>query len=72
LFALLAVFVANPEVWADSTAYGRAMSPLLVWLAMAGVASRQIWMAAPLAMVIPRITAQLATHLPGIWRGMGG
>ncbi len=72
LFALLAVFLANPEIWADSYAYGRAMSPLFVWLAMAGVASRQAWMAAPLAMVIPRITAQLATHLLGIWRGMGG
>jgi len=70
LFALLAVFLANPEVWADSYAYGRAMSPLLVWLAMAGVASRQIWMAAPLAMVIPRVAAQFATHWPGIWRGL--
>jgi hypothetical protein len=72
LFALLAIFLANPEVWADSYAYGRVMSPLLVWLAVAGVASRQIWMAAPLAMVIPRIVAQFTTHLPGIWRGMGG
>jgi hypothetical protein len=46
------------------------MSPLLVCLAMAGVASRQIWMAAPLVMVIPRVTAQFATHWPGIWRGL--
>jgi len=72
LFALLAVFLANPEVWADSYAYGRVMSPLLIWLTMAGVASRQFWMAAPLAMVIPRVATQFFTHWPGILRGMGG
>jgi hypothetical protein len=72
LYALLAIFLANPEVWADSYAYGRVMSPLLLWLAMLGAAWRRWPLALPLALVVPRIAAQFATHLPGIWRGITG
>ena len=72
IYALLAIFLANTEVWADSYAYGRVMSPLLLWLVMLGAAGRRWSLTLPLAMIVPRIAAQFATHLPGIWRGITG
>jgi len=72
IYALLAMFLANPEVWSDSYAYGRAMSPLLLWLAMLGAAWRRWLLVLPLALVVPRIAAHFATYLPGIWRGITG
>jgi hypothetical protein len=72
LYVLLAMFLAYPEVWADSYAYARVMSPLLLWLAMFGFAWRRWWLALPLALAVPRIAAHIATYLPGIWRGITG
>jgi hypothetical protein len=72
LFVLLAMAIAYPAVWADSYAYGRVMSPLLLWLAMLGAAWRRWPLALPLVLVVPRIAAHFATHLPGIWRGIIG
>jgi hypothetical protein len=48
------------------------MSPLLLWLAMMAAAGRRWLLVLPLALVVPRIAAQFATHLPGIWRGITG
>jgi hypothetical protein len=72
LYVLLAMFVAFPPVWADSYAYARVMSPLLLWLAMLGAAWRRWPLALPLALVVPRIAAHFATYLPGLWRGITG
>jgi hypothetical protein len=74
---LLGVFVAistlaSSKVWAESYAFGRYVSPILIWLAMAGLSPRRWWLGVPLLMFVPRVAAQLATHLPGILRGVAG
>ncbi len=69
LFTLLGVFLTFP-VWDHAYAFGRAFSPLLVLLAMAGFASRSWWMAAPLAMVFPRVALQLGGQALGVLRGL--
>ena len=71
-FMLATTFVANSKVWAEAYAFGRHVSPVLVWLAMLGLSYRKWWMSLPLLMFVPRIGAQLGTHLPGIFRGLLG
>ena len=71
-FTLAIAFVANPKVWAEAYAFGRLVSPILVWLAMLGLSERRWWLGLPLLLFVPRVSAQLATHLPGIVKGMLG
>jgi hypothetical protein len=46
------------------------MSPLLVCLALLGVAARFWWNLVPLGMVAPRILFQLGPQWKGILRGL--
>ena len=39
---------------------------------MLGLSERRWWLGLPLLMFVPRVSAQLATHLPGIVKGMLG
>ena len=56
---LLAIFVAKPDIWSGGYELGRTMSPLLVLLALQGVASRWWWNLLPVCMAVPRILWQL-------------
>jgi hypothetical protein len=64
-FAALLMFLAKPDIWAETYAFGRTLSPLLLLLAMAGIARRVWWNLAPMAMVLPRIGLQILTQVRG-------
>jgi hypothetical protein len=69
VFTFSVMWVGKADVWADAYALGRTMSPLLVWLALLAVLSRQWWMLLPLALNIPRIAQQIVTISIPIMRG---
>ena len=72
IFMLAISLVENQKVWGEAYAFGRLVSPVLIWLAMLGLSLRRWWLCVPLLAFLPRVGAQLATHLPGIVRGMAG
>lgn len=70
LCALPVLFVANPDVWSDAYAFGRAMSPFFLLIAARGAANGRWWMAAPLAMIDLRAGLQIGSQLLGIAKGL--
>ncbi len=66
LFALLAMFLYSPGAWTEVYAFGRTLSPLLVFVALAGVQQRDWIRILPLCLVIPRTLIQLAPQLSGV------
>ena len=66
LFALLAMFLYSPGAWTEVYAFGRTLSPLLVFVALAGVQQRDWIRTLPLCLVIPRTLIQLAPQLGGV------
>ncbi len=72
VFAAGVAFVGKPDVWADAYAFARTMSPLLVWPALLGLATRSCWRLGPLALTIPRIAFQVATVSLPVLRGLLG
>jgi hypothetical protein len=69
-FAATAVFLAQPQAWAEAYSFARTMSPLLLCVALAGVRRHRWWTLAPLPLVLPRILFQLATEWRDVWRGL--
>jgi len=65
-FCAVPVFLSEFRTWTEAYAFGRFLSPLLLWLAMLGLAQGRWLLAAPLAMTLPRVAAQIASHLPGV------
>jgi hypothetical protein len=70
IFAGSAMFVAKPDVWADAYAFARTMSPMLIWLALIGIAAHSLKLLIPLALSIPRIAQQIGTMSISFPRGM--
>ena len=60
-FALVAVFLAQPQAWDGAYTFGRTLSPLLIFAALIAVRERHWWGLAPLAASLPRILFQLWT-----------
>jgi hypothetical protein len=58
-FAGVAVFLAQPQAWGETYAFGRTMSPLLIFVALAGIERRWWWALTPMVMVLPRILFQI-------------
>ncbi|SPE29193.1 hypothetical protein SBA3_1510019 [Candidatus Sulfopaludibacter sp. SbA3] len=50
--------VSFTELWADTFAFGRVYSPLLLLLGWRALQTRTAWLAVPLALVTLRIMAQ--------------
>lgn len=61
-FAVFLAFLAKPDIWAETYAFGRTLSPLLLMLGMGGIAGRSWWQLAPMGMVLPRIALQMLTQ----------
>jgi hypothetical protein len=57
-FAVFLAFLAKPDIWSETYAFGRTLSPLLLLLGLAGIARRAWWRLAPMGMVLPRIGLQ--------------
>jgi hypothetical protein len=70
VFALGAAFVAKPDVWADAYAFGRTQSPLLICVALWGLARGFWWGLGPILLVIPRIAFQFGPQARGIVRAI--
>jgi len=72
LFALLALGLGPGDAWESVFSFGRTLTPLLLLLALEGLALGS-WLALlPAAMVGPRILLQLAPQALGILRGLAG
>lgn len=67
-FALLAMFLFSPGAWTEVYAFGRTLSPLLLFAGLRALPSRNWVYALPLAMAIPRTAIQLAPQAGGIVR----
>ena len=59
VFAVLMTLLAKPDIWSETYAFGRTLSPLLLLLGMAGIARAAWWRLAPMGMVLPRIAVQM-------------
>ncbi|MGD0014490.1 MAG: hypothetical protein ABSD56_08715 [Bryobacteraceae bacterium] len=71
-FALLAIQLGNSDIWSEVIGFGRVFSPLLLLLALAALARRKMLLAAPLALTLPRMLAELVSPALGVVRGMLG
>jgi len=60
VFALGCSLLAYPAIWSEAYAFGRILSPLLLLLV---VARPTQWALAPIALMLPRVAAQLGTYL---------
>jgi hypothetical protein len=70
LFALVAAFLSFPDSWRDVYGFARPITPLLILLAMSGLARRNwIWIV-PMALIIPRIGLQFGPQVIGVVRGL--
>ncbi len=86
VFAAGIAFISKADVWGDAYAFGRTMSPLLLWLALIGLDGRaggpassgkrpdrfafSAALVLPLALTVPRIALQIATVSVPIARGL--
>ena len=77
-YALIAVFVRNPDAWADVYGFGRTLGPLLLLLALerfailpqTAWAARITWL--PAAFVDPRILLQWGRQVLSVAKGLAG
>ena len=65
LFCVFPALLSYPGVWAEAYAFARILSPLALWLALSGLARREWAGLLPLALMAPRVFAQLVPHLLG-------
>jgi hypothetical protein len=72
LFALLGIFVWRRGDWLEALDYGRILSPLLFFEALAGLDGPLLPALAPLCMVLPRFGLQMASQARGVLRGLLG
>jgi hypothetical protein len=66
LFALMAAFLSFPDSWRDVYGFARPITPLLILLAMSGLAQRSLIWVLPIALIVPRIALQIAPQLLAI------
>jgi hypothetical protein len=59
------VLLSYAGVWAEAYAFARILSPLVLWLGLVAFERRQWTGVLPLALMAPRIFAQLVPHLLG-------
>jgi hypothetical protein len=66
LFAILGLALQRPDLWQNVYNFGRLYAPLFVCLSGLAATSRNPWLLAPVAMMLPRIAIQLAPQALGI------
>jgi len=70
LFALMAAILSFPDSWRDVYGFARPVTPLLILLAMSGLARRSLIWVLPMALMVPRIGLQIGPQLIAVSRGM--
>ncbi|HEV3333166.1 MAG TPA: hypothetical protein VG096_19400 [Bryobacteraceae bacterium] len=68
--ATFMAFVSQTDVWYGAYTFSRTMSPVLIFLALIGLAARSWIYIVPLAMSLPRLLWQLTPQWLGIWHGL--
>jgi hypothetical protein len=66
LFAIMAVFLSFPDSWRDVYGFARPITPLLILLAMSGLARRSLIWVLPMVLMVPRIGLQIGPQLIGM------
>ena len=66
MFALLGAFLSRPDAWQDVYGFPRTLTPLFLLPALRGLESQDWRLGAPLAMVAPRVLAQLGRQVLGV------
>jgi hypothetical protein len=69
-FAALALFLSGGDVWPEVGAFGRNFTPLLLIVAISGIASHDWRRFIPLLLIDPRISIMYATQAERIVRGI--
>jgi hypothetical protein len=67
---IFVAFISQPQIWASSYSFARTMSPLLIFLALIGIANRSSIYLAPLALMLPRVLYQFIQQWRGIVHGL--
>ena len=68
--AVFVAFLGQEQAWSGVYSFGRTMSPLVIWVALAGLALRRWICLSPMALMLPRILWQLAPQWRGIVHGV--
>jgi hypothetical protein len=68
-FVVLSVFVGI-SVWVEANSFGRVLAPVLLFVAMVGLLTRNRWTLLPIALIDLRIGAVLLTHLEKIFHAI--
>ncbi len=72
LFALLAIFVQRPDVWATVYNYGRIFSPLLILVAVGWLPQNRWLGALPILLTAPRVAIQYGRQIMGVMDAIAG
>ena len=70
LFALLGIFVWRPGDWLEALDYGRILSPLLFFEALAWIEGATAFALAPLCMMLPRFGVEMGAQVIGVIKGV--
>ena len=70
LFALVAAFLSFPDSWRDAYGFARPITPLLILLAMSGLARGSLIWLVPMALIVPRIGLQFGPQIIGVVHGL--
>jgi hypothetical protein len=70
LFALMTAFLSFPDSWRDVYGFARPITPLLILLAMSGLALRRLIWIVPMVLMVPRIGLQFGPQVIGVVRGL--
>ena len=65
LFSLFPILLSYPGVWSEAYAFARILTPLVLWLGFIAAERREYAGLIPLALMAPRIFAQLIPHVLG-------
>jgi hypothetical protein len=68
LFALLGIVLQRVDHWQNVFDFGRVYTPLLLCLAGISAEDRNVWLLAPIAMILPRLAIQFMPQVLGVIR----
>jgi hypothetical protein len=71
-FAMLPLFINDADVWTEAFSFARVFSPLLLLVALDGVATRRMVALLPLLLIVPRIGMQFGPQIVGVGRRLFG
>jgi hypothetical protein len=68
LFTVTGMVMQRNDLWENVYSFGRAYTPLLLCLSAVAAEYRKPWLLAPVVLILPRISIQLAPQVMGVIR----